>query len=879
MKLKFFFLWLLMIIGTISCKYDDGDLWDKVNDLDNRLTNIENQLTQMNTDITSMSSIVNALENNVYVTNVIKTENGYTIKFSDGQIASIANGIDGTAGKDAPVIGFDKDTDGKYYWTQTIDNQQSWLTDENGNKIPVTGKDAVTPRLKVSTTGYWMISYDNGLTFTEVQDENGNPVKAVGEDGTNGTSGTDGDSWFSDVRIENGEAVFVLKNGTEIRITMQTDADNVVVVNGTIDNPSNEPYIIETFLSTVPLNSNSFSIQSIQDQFLPQLISVNDEDGNTIMMVRNFYSENQSYEINAKTTASALITLHPLFALIEKEHYDELLNMIEQSPLYPTLVEKVQQSINDKKDIFDTTNTELLIAASNLMEDILKQRSADGGLSRAIITNWEQLNINDPYPFLIEIENRTLKITNTALSPAYDGTISHRIEGIQELKVPTRGGYGGWELVNQAIYGWSSSEWGDLGNGDPTTFEFTSEGEYRFSFIRNEIDFYENLIWDLFMEFGFPEAQKIIIKKITDDIAKQILLQGLFILNPNQDPMDYLLGVGQYSIDFLNSDVFKSSPIGEDFKNQFPNASSFLKIAEKALKYWSIIKGSSNALLRISWKMKAPQQIDFCLCLYDNEVTSCAEVELIKKESTDNQAGFAGQALLVPLEVLVKANAEDGTLVETEYQKVKFEVVSGGGSISERIAGTDGDFFASTSWTLGYSGEQKVRAVAIDMVTGEEISEPVYFTATLNEAADITIRLDWNKLSGNTDIDLHATDPYGEEIYYSHMQSASGGWLDRDDIVGPGPEHIYWQSAPDGNYLVQVHYFGSESRAITSYSVTINVGGQTYGPYTGSIAYHQLITIGTIVMPDCTVSRSSSKPIFIEKYEVQDNYDKFPQKK
>ena len=54
MKQKSFFLWLLMIICTISCKYDDGELWDKVNSLDERLANIENQLTQMNTDITSM---------------------------------------------------------------------------------------------------------------------------------------------------------------------------------------------------------------------------------------------------------------------------------------------------------------------------------------------------------------------------------------------------------------------------------------------------------------------------------------------------------------------------------------------------------------------------------------------------------------------------------------------------------------------------------------------------------------------------------------------------------------------------------------------------------------------------------------------------------
>lgn len=244
MKLKSFFLWSLMIIGAVSCKYDDGELWNKVNDLDDRLTNIEGQLTQMNTNITSMSSIVNALEGNVYVTSVTETENGYIIKFSDGKTASITNG---TAGKDAPVIGFDKDTDGEYYWTQTIDNQQNWLTDENGNKIPVTGNDAVTPQLKVSTTGYWMISYDNGLTFAEVLDENGNPVKAVGEDGqdgSDGASGTNGDSWFDDVQYNSATGTLtIIINGEsftiEVNPSLSADdnplADNYFQTDGNIE--------------------------------------------------------------------------------------------------------------------------------------------------------------------------------------------------------------------------------------------------------------------------------------------------------------------------------------------------------------------------------------------------------------------------------------------------------------------------------------------------------------------------------------------------------------------------------------------------------------------------------------------------------------------
>lgn len=272
MKLKFSFLWLLMIISAVSCKYDDSELWDRVNDLEDRLTSIESQLPKMNSNINSISSIVNALEGNVYVTEVTETADGYIIEFSDGTTATIADGEDGNAGKDAPVIGIDKDTDGNYYWTQTIDGQQTWLTDEYGNKIPVTGEDAVTPRLKVSATGYWMISYDNGLTYTEVLDENGNPVKAVGEDGedgNDGAAGSNGDSWFDDVRYDPNTGILtIVINGETIQLTTGEPStsnptgipsDAQAGVPPTI-NPGEETFKMPTSISALSVDPENSSI-------------------------------------------------------------------------------------------------------------------------------------------------------------------------------------------------------------------------------------------------------------------------------------------------------------------------------------------------------------------------------------------------------------------------------------------------------------------------------------------------------------------------------------------------------------------------------------------------------------------------------------------
>ena len=229
MKTKSIWLWVLLLVTAISgCKYDDADLWNKVNSLDDRVTSLEGTVESLNQQTTSLQTLINGVQNRLYISSVTSNENGYTIEFSDGTVAAITNG---TNGADAPVISIKKDTDGKYYWIQTIDGTEEWLVDDAGNKLPVSGEDAITPQLKVNANGFWLVSYDNGATFTEILDEAGNPVKAVGEDGEDGIDGSDGtpgasgDSFFSSVTVENGYLVLVLAaTGDKISIPFDNNA-------------------------------------------------------------------------------------------------------------------------------------------------------------------------------------------------------------------------------------------------------------------------------------------------------------------------------------------------------------------------------------------------------------------------------------------------------------------------------------------------------------------------------------------------------------------------------------------------------------------------------------------------------------------------------
>lgn len=199
---------VLLLVCTTSCsEYNDSELWDKVNSLDDRVTSIEKQLKSLNNDIMSISALVEALQSRLYLTNVTTLGDGYTLTFSDGSRIMVADGKDG---KNAPVINV-RYYNGRYYWVQTIDGETTWLNDSDGNKIPASGTDAITPLLKVDSDGYWIISYDEGHTYSRLLDEYGKAVKA---------SGMDGDSFFESIETTEDELRLTLKDGTEIVIPL-----------------------------------------------------------------------------------------------------------------------------------------------------------------------------------------------------------------------------------------------------------------------------------------------------------------------------------------------------------------------------------------------------------------------------------------------------------------------------------------------------------------------------------------------------------------------------------------------------------------------------------------------------------------------------------
>jgi hypothetical protein len=75
------------------------------------------------------------------------------------------------------------------------------------------------------------------------------------------------------------------------------------------------------------------------------------------------------------------------------------------------------------------------------------------------------------------------------------------------------------------------------------------------------------------------------------------------------------------------------------------------------------------------------------------------------------------------------------------------------------------------------------------------------------DRADVVVSITWN--TDATDVDLHVVEPSGEECFYQHRSTRSGGELTQDVTQGYGPEMYVLRRAPTGTYNVFAHYFAS----------------------------------------------------------------------
>ena len=77
---------------------------------------------------------------------------------------------------------------------------------------------------------------------------------------------------------------------------------------------------------------------------------------------------------------------------------------------------------------------------------------------------------------------------------------------------------------------------------------------------------------------------------------------------------------------------------------------------------------------------------------------------------------------------------------------------------------------------------------------------------------DLRITLAWD--ADETDVDIHVTEPSGEEAYYAHRITSSGGRVSEDITDGFGPEQYEIRKALPGTYVIRAHYYASHQQTV-----------------------------------------------------------------
>lgn len=471
-----------------------------------------------------------------------------------------------------------------------------------------------------------------------------------------------------------------------------------------------------------PIGNGSLRIKSeINDKIQTYLIS--DSNNKIYMMSRVPNTQlNKEIVIDAASTTFAFVTFHPLFSSMTANEFQSMKDLVTGNPYYQILEREVEKAIKDKKDIYDVNNNALISALNNLINDICvnSELPVDSiHTTEASRAGYEHSQINSDF-IKAELNDNILSLSTKWWTPSYFGTVEQPDGTIDNKAVLARDDFGALDLLfNRTVC------------GPPLEYKFSEAGDYHFSFSRTNDSALEDLALkftsNLLSAIGLKVAKSKLygVSKLLADAFAQL---GSSICDGKMSALEFLGITHNILITEMEQKPLYFAELF-DFK-EIDDLFNFVKYtdiyANKICIWYNTAKVSLNFIGRLTEALLAPATIDF------THTYSGVSLKIIKG---NGQIGLKNKKLDIPLMVEI---ADMDSVYSYEYNyKVLFEVVEGGGKIQSEHVFLDlehitfNGFKAETEWTLGAEGEQKIRATVIDVITGDKVSSPVYFTADL----------------------------------------------------------------------------------------------------------------------------------------------------
>ncbi|MDY4090803.1 PL29 family lyase N-terminal domain-containing protein, partial [Alistipes finegoldii] len=158
---------IILFAAVVFCgcsDFDDSELRGRIDGYKNRIEALKAKAETLGKQLADLSYLTNG---NVITTVSQDADGKYVVTYKDNKdvehtvvLATMDDIVD------VPIIGVKLDENGVYYWTKCIDGEITWLTDDDGEKFPVSG---YTPTISVDADGCWTV---DGV---QILDASGNP--------------------------------------------------------------------------------------------------------------------------------------------------------------------------------------------------------------------------------------------------------------------------------------------------------------------------------------------------------------------------------------------------------------------------------------------------------------------------------------------------------------------------------------------------------------------------------------------------------------------------------------------------------------------------------------------------------------------------------
>ena len=287
--------------------------------------------------------------------------------------------------------------------------------------------------------------------------------------------------------------------------------------NGMVELPDNDTYYLVSTCGKVEINDGKFYLEpqeqvgaDTRSKLAPYFIE--NSAGDVVLMARDVTNSTSTLVIDSKSTAIALVIMHPLFTMIHEEELEEVKQIIIGLDSYSALEQEVKSVIMSGGGLLSSSNTKVMDALEKVFEQLqqmldenhkyvedaskIGSRTIRGELVKDLgwDIDWADYYSRVMDPLDIYAHSDILEMRVKGLAPAYNVTVwnagdwGERIPQniIGEYKLPAREDYGVLDLFKYNANNWQY--------GEKVTLQLNRGRCYLFSFKASLGDFIGHVI-------------------------------------------------------------------------------------------------------------------------------------------------------------------------------------------------------------------------------------------------------------------------------------------------------------------------------------------------------------------------------------------------